>query len=202
MTMESLYAQFHRPMGFWGRVAGWIMALRSSNRARNEWTVALLNLSPADRVLEIGFGPGLALREVVRHLQEGEVVGLDHSPVMLRQAGRRNRAAVEAGKLRLLLGDVEDLGAAEGRFDKVFAVNVVQFWENQEESLRKVIARLNPGGLLAITHMPRQPRAKPADADKEAALLRELFEKLDLKSVTVHRLDLKPMPAICVTGVR
>jgi len=53
--VEKVVAQFARPTGFWGDIAGFIMAYRPSNLARNEWAISLLNLQPSDRVLEIGF---------------------------------------------------------------------------------------------------------------------------------------------------
>jgi hypothetical protein len=60
-TIATVYSQFHRPAGLLGRVVGWIMANRPSNIERSRWTVDLLNVQPTDHVLEIGFGPGLAL---------------------------------------------------------------------------------------------------------------------------------------------
>jgi SAM-dependent methyltransferase len=84
--MRRVYAQFGRPVGFSGRVVGWIMASRPSNRRRNAWTVSLLDVQRHDRVLEIGFGPGIAIRESSRLAIEGYVCGLDHSEEMLRQA--------------------------------------------------------------------------------------------------------------------
>jgi hypothetical protein len=47
-------AQFGRPTGVLGRVLGWTLASRPSNRRRNVWTVSLLNVQRHDRVLEIG----------------------------------------------------------------------------------------------------------------------------------------------------
>jgi ubiquinone/menaquinone biosynthesis C-methylase UbiE len=55
------------------------MAHRSSNRRRNAWVVSLLEVRRGDRVLEIGFGPGLAIRELARLATEGYVCGIDHS---------------------------------------------------------------------------------------------------------------------------
>jgi SAM-dependent methyltransferase len=70
------------------------MALRLSNRNRNQWAVALLEVQPQDHILEIGFGPGLAIRELARRATDGFVLGIDYSAVMVRQAAARNRAAV------------------------------------------------------------------------------------------------------------
>src|SRR5215207_10369885 len=99
----AVVTQFGRPHGFAGRLAGWEMALRPSNRKRNRWAVALLEVQPHDCVLEVGFGPGLAIRELVRRATDGLVMGIDHSEVMVRQAAVRNRAAVEQGRVELRL---------------------------------------------------------------------------------------------------
>jgi len=62
MTLiNKVYAQFRRPSGLLGRLAGWIMANRPSNIERNRWTVDLLNIKETDHVLKLGFGPGLSI---------------------------------------------------------------------------------------------------------------------------------------------
>jgi ketosteroid isomerase-like protein len=51
---EVFVRQFRRPEGPLGRLAGWIMAARPSNRSRSRATVALLDIGAGDRVLELG----------------------------------------------------------------------------------------------------------------------------------------------------
>jgi ubiquinone/menaquinone biosynthesis C-methylase UbiE len=51
----------------------------------------LLGVQPTDQILEIGFGPGLAVAEPVR-AGAGHVYDIDLSGVMLGQASRRNAA--------------------------------------------------------------------------------------------------------------
>src|SRR5262245_38279780 len=94
LIVGPVRAQFTRPTGLFGRVVGWILASRSSNRRRNVWSVSLLDVQRHDRVLEIGFGPGIAVREISRIAVDGYVCGLDHSKEMVRQATKRNAAAV------------------------------------------------------------------------------------------------------------
>ena len=71
-------------------------ANRASNRKRNSWVVSLLDVQPDDRVLEIGFGPGLAILELSRIAHEGYVCGIDHSELMVRRRG-----GVTAGRAAL-----------------------------------------------------------------------------------------------------
>src|SRR3984957_11193207 len=90
---RDVIGQAHHPRGAAGRVTAWEMAHRPSNRQRIRWVVSLLDVRPADRVLEIGFGPGVAIAELAR-AGAGHVYGVDHSAVMLRQASKRNAAAI------------------------------------------------------------------------------------------------------------
>src|SRR5262245_26647264 len=85
----AIRSQFRQPRGFAGWLAGWAMALRSSNRQRNVWAVGLLGVEPTDRVLEIGFGPGSAIRELSRRATHGLVGGVDHAAVMVRPSSCR-----------------------------------------------------------------------------------------------------------------
>src|SRR6187551_3753374 len=65
-VVTAIVGQFGHPRGAAGNVAGWVMAHRPSNRQRNRWVASLLDVQPTDRVLEIGFGPGLAIAELSR----------------------------------------------------------------------------------------------------------------------------------------
>jgi SAM-dependent methyltransferase len=138
------------------------MAHRSSNRRRNAWAVSLLEVRPDDRVLEIGFGPGLATRELSRIAHEGYVCGIDHSELMLRQATRRNAEGVGRGLVDLRLGSVDALPAFDRPFDKVLAVNVLMFWNESDKRLEALRRLLRRGGGIAVAHQPRGPGATDA----------------------------------------
>ena len=109
--LHRIISQFMDRRGLPGRRAGWEMALRPSNRKRNVWAVSLMDVQPSDRVLEIGFGPGIAIRELARRATRGQVVGIDRSEVMRAQAARRNaaeiRADAESSQARAHLRDAE-----------------------------------------------------------------------------------------------
>jgi ubiquinone/menaquinone biosynthesis C-methylase UbiE len=108
-VIRAVVGQFVRPRGLPGRLVGWEMAVRPSNRKRNLWAVELLEVQSTDRVLEIGFGPGVAIQALAHLTANGNVYGIDHSEVMVRQAIARNRRAVDEGRVSLVLGTPEDL---------------------------------------------------------------------------------------------
>src|ERR1700678_1943489 len=125
---RDVIGQAHHPRGAAGSVNGWVFAHRPSNRQRNRWAVSLLGVQPADQILEIGFGPGLAVAQLVR-AGAGHVYGIDHSDVMLRQASRRNATAIRAGRVTLINAPADQLPAAlDGPFDAILAVNSLGFW--------------------------------------------------------------------------
>ncbi|MDF2763087.1 MAG: rebM11 [Rhodospirillales bacterium] len=195
-------AQFRKPEGRLGAFAGWIMAHRSSNRARNDWTVQLLEIAPGDRVLDLGCGPGLALTAAAARATAGRVVGIDHSPVMIEQARARVRKLGLERQVELRLGGVEALATLPGPFDKILSVNVVQFVPDQPGLLALFHRLLAPGGRLATTYMPRQRGATAADARQMGAELEKLMTAAGFTQVRTEELPLKPVPAICVLGSR
>ena len=118
---SRLRKQFGRPTGWLGALAGQLMARK--NRAMNLAAVELLDVKPTDRILEIGFGPGVAIEALSRSATVGLVAGIDPSAVMLRQATKRNRQAIEAGRVVLKSGTASELPFDDGAFDKVLAVS-------------------------------------------------------------------------------
>ena len=205
-AMQAYLArQFGNPSGAAGRLAGWIMATRPSNRIRNEWTVDLLQLMPEHRVLEIGYGPGTAIRHVAARAHRGVIIGLDRSRTMYESARRRHRALVEAGRLDLNVGSVEQIQDVLGDdssefFDRIFAVNAVMFWADPAQSMRQLASLLAPGGRMAFTHQPRLGALTDAAALEAGARIQGWLREAGLVDVrTEARRDLSPA-AVCVIG--
>ena len=200
-AMGAVFGQFLRPHGFRGRAAGWVMATRGSNRERNIWAVGLLDVQPHDRVLEIGFGPGIAIQEFARRATNGLVVGVDHSEVMVQQARKRNAAAVRAGRVDLRLGSAEALPRFDAPFDKILAVNSLLFWDDPVVRLKELHNRLRPGGQIAIVYQPRGPGSTNEVAARTGQEIAEHFATVGLTSVRVETLALQPTAVVCVLGV-
>lgn len=108
-----------------------------------------LNVTPGQRVLDIGCGQGV----VGRHLAEQQVasLGIDASPSLIDAAARR------AGPLeQYRVGDVTALAAtvARERFDGATAVLAVQDMEPLLPVFTGVAAALHPGArfVIVLTH--------------------------------------------------
>src|SRR5262249_22022216 len=147
---------------------GFVMATRTSNRERNRRMIALLEIQPHDRVLEIGFGPGLAIAMAARQAPSATVVGVDHSNLMLRQASHRNRAAIAAGQVQLHVASADALPPFGEPFDKVMASNVHMSLDAPVAVFLQWLAILRPGGSIAITQQSRKRAATDDDTSRDA----------------------------------
>lgn len=198
-VIAAIVGQFGHPQGTAGSVAGWVMAHRPSNRQRNSWVVSLLDVQPTDRVLEIGFGPGLAVAELSRRVGDaGHVDGIDHSEVMLHQATRRNAAAIAAGRVSLRRTSVDQLPPSlGGPFDAILTVNSLGFWPAPTERLNELRRRLRPGGHIAIASQPRCPGTTASTSRNAAREIQALLQDAGYTKTRTETLDLDP-PVVCI----
>jgi ubiquinone/menaquinone biosynthesis C-methylase UbiE len=115
-----LMRMFGRPQGL-PRLGGLILA--RGTRKFAEEMVAFLEVQPAEQVLEIGFGPGVAIELLTRASPGVTVVGIDGSKEMVEQASARSAAAIRAGAVDLRHGAVERMPFSDGAFGLAFAIN-------------------------------------------------------------------------------
>jgi len=173
------------------------MAIKS--RERSLWVLSQLHLQPDDRVLEIGFGPGVDIQRVSANVSY--VAGIDHSAVMVRQAQQRNRAAINAGKVVLQQASMaEQLPFPNGSFTKIFSINSYQFWTDPEVSLRELRRLSQPGELIAIAVQPRGKGVTDEDTRRAEEQLREQILAAGFSGVQAATKAMKPAAVMCVMG--
>jgi SAM-dependent methyltransferase len=113
-----------------------------------------LNLAPGDRLLEIGCGGGLLLREA---LDSGvAVTGLDHSEEMVRLARERAPGA------NVVLGSAEQLPFADEAFTAAAMSVVFMFLAEPVAALRECRRVLAPHARLAVYTTSPELRGTPA----------------------------------------
>jgi SAM-dependent methyltransferase len=158
---RTVSAQAARPHGPVGRALGHLWVRETA--AINDRAIELLGPVPGSRVLEVGCGPGRAVAELAR--RGAQVVGIDPSPVMIAQARQRNRAAVTAGQVNLLVGAVGSLHETlSGDVDAVLAIHTIYFWPDLSLGLAELHGVLAPGGRIAIGFRPAE-RGRPRRLD-------------------------------------
>jgi ubiquinone/menaquinone biosynthesis C-methylase UbiE len=100
--------------------------------------LALDDIAPPARVLDVGTGTGVAALALADLFPSAEVTGVDLSPAMLAEAERKG------GRVRYEVADAADLPFGDGSFDLVVLMNAVPFFDE----LARVTA---PGGTVAFS---------------------------------------------------
>jgi len=174
-----LWQAFGVPAGLLGRIGGRVMAGRRQ-RAIAEHVAELLQVQREDKVLEIGFGPGVGIQCLSERIRgEGLIVGIDPSDVMMQMAKARNAGAIEKGTVKLLSGTVEHIPWESEFFDKAYAMNSFHLWPDKAAGLSEVRRVLKPGGRLALSfYGPAEREITPDSvrADLEQSGFREIEE--------------------------
>ena len=125
-----------------------------TNRTCAAWVIELLHVQPSDKVLEVGFGPGVGIQLLTRLGLAGYVAGVDLSKEMIAQATARNKKAIDSGRVDLRHGSVASLPFAGNIFDKALAINSMQIWPDAVACLRELRRCMRAGGKVALGFTP------------------------------------------------
>ena len=99
------------------------------------------------------------------------------------------------GRLELRLGSVERVPAFEVPFDKILAVNALQFWNQPAEPLRELRRVLRSGGRIAIAFQPRGPGSSDQSARTQGQKIATALRDAGFSQVRLETLNLKPAVA-------
>ena len=118
-----------------------------ANNNAIEAVVDGLEVESGQRVLEIGFGGGRGLSQVVD--RGAAVWGVEYSLAMVEKASAGLvKDAVDSGKANLQQGSAEALPLEDAFFDRCFHVNCFYFWTDLDRGLAECLRVLKPGGVM------------------------------------------------------
>lgn len=112
--------------------------------------VGQLPLAGDEQLLDAGCGDGFFAHLLARRLPTGCVHGLDALAAYLEAAGERLRGPIDAGRVRLVAGDVRELPFDAGSLDVVWSAHGMQSYDDIPVVLAEFHRVLKPGGLLAV----------------------------------------------------
>ena len=114
-------------------------------------------LTPADRVIDIGCGPGTAVRLAARRADTA--TGIDPSPVMLQLARQISRIR-RSRNVSWAEGKAENLPAPDGQATVAWAISSVHHWDDLSAGLSEARRVLTPGGRLVLVERLARPDAR------------------------------------------
>jgi ubiquinone/menaquinone biosynthesis C-methylase UbiE len=124
--------------------------MEKNNGSQYDKAIQMLGIRDEDRILEIGFGSGLAIRRITEKNTCCRIEGLDFSSLMLNKARKNNRQAVAQKRVELHFGDLKDFEFGSKTFTKIFGINVIYFWEDLGGMCTRLHGLLAPAGRLIL----------------------------------------------------
>ncbi len=114
----------------------------------------LARLTPADRVVDVGCGPGTAVRVAARHCDTA--TGVDPDPTMLRY-GRWLTRMRRRRNVNLMEGRAEALPLPDDSATVAWALTSVHHWSDRAAGLAEMRRVLAPGGRVFLVERLTQP---------------------------------------------
>jgi SAM-dependent methyltransferase len=142
---EYIGSQFGNPRGLVGQTCCVIMNL-FNKKLYCAVSDAVLRHS-GRKILDVGVGNGY-LEKMLSEKSDLMMSGIDISEDMIKNAARRNRAAVRQGRVVLALGDCCDLQFPDETFDAVTSINTIYFWRDTGTGLSEIRRVLKEDGIF------------------------------------------------------
>lgn len=137
--------------GVMGVCVGLVLLLMG--RASARLAADLVAVTGADEVVDIGCGPGGAVREAAR--RGASVTGVDPAPVMLRLA----RTFTRRGDITWTTGTAEQVPLPDGAATVWWSLATVHHWQDVEKGIAEAHRLLAPGGRLLAMERQTTPDA-------------------------------------------
>lgn len=173
--MHDIAEQYMKPTGIIGHLIA--KNIDKLNKMKYIKMVTGLNINDQDRILEIGYGSGLAIRIIGKSNALCQIEGIDFSELMYHKAIHNNQYLIKKRRLNLILGDFLQYDFGEKKYTKIYCINVIYFWDDLAPQLQKIFNLLENGGILAI-YMTRSE-----DIIKAKYARSEIFKKYSEEQV-------------------
>ena len=148
MLTEFLIKQSQKPSGLIGRVITKIWSFYFKKLSL--WAIKQTTISDNYRILEIGYGGGSTIKNLLALNKNLEIHGIDISKESYRTAQRVHSDSIRKGSVQLKIGNVENMPYQNNYFDRIFAIQTHIFWKDIKKSFQEVYRVLSSNSTLVI----------------------------------------------------
>ena len=148
MLTRFLIKQSQKPSGLVGRVITKIWSFYFKKLSL--WAIKQTTISGNYRILEIGYGGGSTIKNLLALNKNLEIHGIDISKESYRTAQRVHSDSIRKGSVQLKIGNVENIPYQNNYFDRVFAIQTHIFWKDIKKSFQEVYRVMSSNSTLII----------------------------------------------------
>lgn len=147
MLIQYLIKQSRKPSGLVGRLITNIWS--SYFKEPSLWAIKQTTIPNNSRILEIGYGGGSTIKNLLELDKNLDIHGIDISEESYHTARRIHSYAIENRSVKLRIGNVANLPYQNNDFDLVFAIQTHIFWEDLKQSFQEIYRVMsNPSTLI------------------------------------------------------
>lgn len=198
--------QARKPSGWFGR---FFMSrlFNKGNADLNHFIKDLLDLQESDKVLEVGYGPGELINEIASFTTKGIVEGIDFSEAMYTEASSINTKYIADKRVKLLVGNCDDMPYENGSFDKICTSNTIYFWDNPDKVLKEMLRIIKGGGKIVVgfrdkEHMDKLPLSHDVFNTYSSEEVAAFLSNAGFTDVRIEKRDAVPFTSYCAVAIK
>lgn len=150
---RQIAAQLRKPEGEMGIMIA--NRMNEGNKPMNLHTLAVVDPQPGDKILEIGMGKGLFVKNILCLDDSITYCGIDYSEEMVNESIAINPDYVHNGRAKFINAGAGNLPFPDNSFNKIFTINTLYFWDDYTEIFNELKRLLFGDGLLIISIRPK-----------------------------------------------
>lgn len=145
---KTIATMLRKPEGELGKQVA--KNLNKSNFNMINQSIEGLSVKAGDSILEIGFGNGVHIKDILNKAENVRYAGIDFAETMVAEATDSHKSEIENEQVEIHLASSDNIPFPNESFDKVLAANTLYFWEKPEDHFEQIHRVLKPGGVLSL----------------------------------------------------
>ena len=146
--MKNFFSQTRKPEGTLGKMM--LSGMNSGHAKLADWGFEHLPRLSPKQAADLGCGAGRNAGELLKKYPQAVVTAMDYSALSVQKAREYNQSMIDAGKCRVIQGDVSKLPLEADSFELVTAFETIYFWPGLEKCFLQVAKILKYGGYFMI----------------------------------------------------
>ncbi|MDT0001839.1 class I SAM-dependent methyltransferase [Listeria cossartiae subsp. cayugensis] len=181
--IDYLSEQAANPRGIIGEITTKIWSSYFTDLSK--WTISNTKMNEATNVLDIGYGGGSNVKNLVELNKNLTIYGVDISKESYKTATNLNKKAVNAGKVKLSIQDVAAMSYQAEFFDIVYAIQTHMYWDNPQKGFKEIYRVMSKEGIFILSS-EKDKIDYHMDEYKTTASLTALLKEIGFRKIEVQ----------------